>query len=603
MSVQARPRSVEPAVPPPSEGVGFLFEPAGSRPVFAPEHFTEDHRLFLRTAQDFMDKAVLPLNERIEAMEPGLMRSLLRQAGDLGLLAVDIPEQYGGLGLDKTTSALIAEVMAVQGSFGVAHGAQVGIGSLPIVIFGTEDQKRRYLPALASGEKVAAYCLSEPGSGSDALGARTTAVLDGGHYVLNGTKAWISNAGFADVFIVFAQVDGNRFTGFIVDRDTPGLSLGAEESKMGLKGSSTRQVIFEDARVPAANLLGEVGRGHVIAFNILNIGRYKLGLACNGPARRSLRLALEYAGERRQFGTRIVDFPAIREKLARMATFIYANESMAWRLVGLLDERIEGLDRSDPAHWQQAVAAIEEFAVECSMLKVHGTEGVGFCHDEALQILGGYGFTTEYPIEQAYRDSRVNRIFEGTNEINRLLIPGTLFKRALQGRLPLMTLVGRAEAEAAAGPACPPAGDAPLALERFFTEQAKKVFALVAGAAAQRFMMGLQEQQEVLLALADMLTDVWAADSTVARVGQRLEAQGSEASADALDVARVIAGERYRRVSARGRDLAGYLGADGEAAASLARRIEHLAPFVPLDLVSARRRIADALVRAGRYAL
>jgi alkylation response protein AidB-like acyl-CoA dehydrogenase len=589
-----------PSAPP--VGGGFLLERAGSRPIFTPEQLTEEQRLFSRTAQEFMERTVLPQNARIEAMEPGLMRSLLRQAGELGFLAADIPEAYGGLGLDKTTSALLSAEVSVQGSFGVAFGAQVGIGSLPIVIFGTESQKRRYLPALATGEKVAAYCLSEPGSGSDALGARTTAVLDGDAYVLNGTKAWISNAGFADVYIVFAQVDGSRFTGFIVDRDTPGLSLGAEEHKLGIKGSSTRQVILDNARVPVDNVLGEIGRGHVIAFNILNIGRYKLGLGVNGSAKRALRLSLAYAAERHQFKTRILDFPAIREKVARMAGFIFANESMGWRFVGQLDERLATLDKSDPEHWRHAAKALEEYAVECSILKVFGTEGVGACHDEAIQIHGGNGFTTEYPVEQAWRDSRVNRIFEGTNEINRMLIPGTLLKRAMQGRLDLMSLAQEVQARVTRGERAPvPADDAPLALETFFADQAKQVVALTMGAAALKFAFNLQEQQEVLLGLADMVIDTFAADSTVARVQQIVAQVGAEAAADRLALARVICTEAARRVAARGRDLAGHLGGDAATAAGLAGAIDRLLPFVPLDLVSARRRIAASLVEAGRY--
>ncbi len=586
----------------PPVGGGFLLEPAGSRAIFTPERFSEEQRMFLRTAYEFMERTVLPVNERIEHMEPGLMRSLVQKAGEMGMLGVDVPEAYGGLGLDKTTSALIAEAFSTQGSFGVAHGAQVGIGSLPIVIFGTEEQKQRYLPSVVTGEKIFAYCLSEPGSGSDALGARTTAVLDGDHYVLDGTKAWISNAGFADVFIIFAQVDGKRFTGFIVDRETPGLSLGAEEKKLGIKGSSTRQVILDNARVPVTNVLGEVGRGHVIAFNILNIGRYKLGVGVNGSAKRAIKQSIDYAAERKQFKTRILDFPAIREKLARMATFVFTNESMGWRLVGALDERIEALDKGDPNHWKLAAEAIEEYAVECSILKVFGTEGVGYCHDEAIQIYGGAGFTTEYPVEQPWRDSRVNRIFEGTNEINRMLIPGTLLKRAMHGRLALMPLVAEVQARLASGERTPPpADDAPLAVERFLAEQSKQVLGLAAGAAVQKFAFNLQEQQEVLLALADIVIDVYAADSVVARVAQFVDEHGPERSGTRLDLARVVCFEASRRVSARARDLAGHLASDPAAAAALVDGVERLVPFVSADLVGARRRIAAALVEAGRY--
>ncbi len=579
-------------------GAGFLMEAAGSRPVFTPEQFTDEQRMFFETAREFMDREVLPVNERLEAMEPGLMPALIRKAGEMGLLSVDIPEEYGGLGLDKVTSALVGEAISTQGSFAVASGVQIGIGTLPILIFGNDEQKARYLPQLATGERISAYCLTEPGSGSDALSAKTTAVRDGDCYVLNGVKQWISNAGFADVFIVFAQLDG-KFTAFIVDKELPGVSTGAEEKKMGLKGSSTRQVILEDVRVPAENLLGEPGKGAVIAFNILNIGRYKLGIASMAVAKVGLDHALTYAGERRQFKTRLVDFPAMREKLARMACTIYAGESMGWRLVGMLDERIETLDKSDPEHWKRAVEVIKDYAIECSILKVFGSEGVGFVLDEALQIHGGYGFTSEYPIEQPYRDARVNRIFEGTNEINRMLIPGTLFKRVMQGKLNFMPIAGAVEAEVKSGdPAEVPADDAPLALERFMCEQAKKVFFFTSGAAAQKHMADMDRQQELLLAMADMVIDVWAADSTLARTLQLVDARGAEAAEAQLAIARVVISESYRSVAARAKELAGFLARNPTR---MVAGIDRLAPYVPTNLIAARRVVAERLAEAGRY--
>lgn len=582
-------------------GAGFLLEPAGTRPVFTPEDFSDEQRLFAKTAREFMEKAVLPVNARIEAMEPGLIPSLLRQAGELGLLSVDIPEEYGGLGLDKTTSAIVGAATGLQGSFGVAFGVQVGIGTLPIVIFGTEEQKQRYLPSLCSGERISAYCLSEPGSGSDAMGAKTTAVEDGDHYVLNGVKQWISNAGFADVFIIFAQLAGAGFTAFIVEKETPGVSTGAEEHKMGLKGSSTRQVILDNARIPKANLLGAPGRGHVIAFNILNVGRYKLGIASGYVGKQALDDALAYAADRRQFNTRIIDFPAIREKLARMAVALYATETMGWRLCGMLDARIGALDTSSADHWKQSVDVIKDYAIECSILKVQGSEGLGFVLDEALQIFGGYGFTADYPIERPYRDARVNRIFEGTNEINRMLIPGTLFKRVLQGRLDFMPLQARVEKEVKAkDPLEVPGEEEPLALERFLNEQAKKVFAFTAGAAAQKHMADLDRQQEVLMAMADMVIDVWAADSVLARVTQYMDKSGVEASAAQRAVARVATTETYRRVASRARELAGYLARNPPG---MIRGIDQLAPYVPTDLITARRTVAAHLVEAGRYRL
>lgn len=580
-------------------GAGFLLEPAGTRPIFTPEAFSEEQRLFYQTALEFMEREVLPVNERIEKMEEGLLPALISKAGALGILGIDVPEQYGGLGLDKTTSALVGEVLALQASFAVALGVQTGIGTLPILIFGSEEQKHRYLPSLVSGRRISAYCLSEPGSGSDALGARTTAVRDGDAYVLNGVKAWISNAGFADIYIVFAQVDGDKFTAFIVERDTPGLSTGAEEKKMGLKGSSTRQVILDGARVPVENVLGQVGQGHVIAFNILNIGRYKLGIAGAGGGKAALKYALDYAGERKQFRTRLIDFPAIREKLARMATSIYTTETMGYRLTGMLDGRIEALDKQAPDHWKLAADIIKDYAIECSILKVQGSEGVSAVLDEALQVFGGYGFTSDYPIEQRLRDSRVNRIFEGTNEINRMLIPGALFKRVMQGRLNLMPAIAAVEAEVrAAEPAAPPPADDELALARFMTEQAKKVFLFTAGAAVQKYMASLDQQQELLMIMADMVIDVFGADSVVARVGQRIEALGAEKTAPHRAVALVVTTEAYRRVAERARDVAGHIArSPGKRIAG----IDRLAPYVPVDLIGARRAVAEHLIAMDRY--
>jgi len=513
----------------PETGVGFLLTPACRHRILIPEAFSDDQRMFLRTAEEFMEKEILSRNEAIEHLDYEVLRKLMRKAGELGLLSIDIPEAYGGLGLDKTTSALVSEAMAAQGSWAVTFGAHVGIGTLPIVIFGTEQQKTKYLPGLATGESIAAYCLSEPGSGSDAMGAKTTAVREGDVYILNGVKQWISNANIADVLIVFAQVDGRLFSAFIVDRNTPGVSIGVEEKKLGLKGSSTAQVILEDVRVPASNLLGEIGRGSVIAFNILNIGRYKLGVGSNGVAKRGISDAVRYARDRKQFQTAIVEFPAIREKLARSAALVFATDAMAWRLCGAMDARLKALDAGDPDHWKHAVEVLKDFTIECSMLKIFGSEAVAFVLDEALQIHGGYGYTREYPIEQPLRDVRVNRIFEGTNEINRLLVPGTLFKRVMQGKLNLMPVMMALEAEVKAGEtAVPPSEGEPLALEAFMTEQAKKVFIYTAGAAAQKFMADLDRQQELLLGLADMLTDVWAADSTLTRVAQSLVSMGAE---------------------------------------------------------------------------
>ncbi len=581
-------------------GAAFLLEAAASRSIFTPEAFSEEQQMFFETTQEFMAREVMPVNERIEHMEEGLLPKLIGKAGQMGLLGIDIPEEYGGLGLDKTTSALVGEAMVIQASFAVATGVQTGIGTLPILIFGSDEQKQRYLPDLVTGKRISAYCLSEPGSGSDALGAKTTAVRDGDDWILNGVKQWISNAGFADIFIVFAQVDGDKFTCFVVENGFEGVSTGAEEKKMGLKGSSTRQVILEDVRVPGANLLGEIGRGHVIAFNILNIGRYKLGISAVGAGKYALKHALDYATDRKQFDTRLVDFPAIREKLARMASIIYATESMGYRLTGLLDERIERLDKRDPAHWKHAVDVIKDYAIEASILKVQGSEGVSVVLDEALQTFGGYGFTSDYPIEQMVRDSRVNRIFEGTNEINRMLIPGTLLKRVMKGQLNLMPRVQAVGAEVKSGDAATPPleSDDPLALARFMTEQAKKVCLYIAGAAVQKYMADLDRQQELLMVMADMIIDVFAADSVVARVTQRVASIGAEKGAPQLALARIVSSEAYRRNAERARELAGHL---AHKPMRMVGGIDLLAPYVPLDLIADRRLVADHLVNAGRY--
>ncbi len=580
-------------------GLAFLLTPVGSQRISTAEDLSEEQRLFLETAQQFMEKEVISRNEAIEHLDYGLLKSLMRSAGDVGLLAVDIPEKYGGLGLDKTTSALVSEAVSVQGSFAVTFGAHVGIGALPIVIFGTEDQKTRYLPTLATGEKLAAYCLSEPGSGSDAMGAKTTARRDGDAFVLTGVKQWISNAAIADVFIVFAQIDGRLFSAFIVERHWAGVSIGKEESKMGLKGSSTCQLILEDVRVPIANLLGDPGRGSVIAFNILNVGRYKLGVSAGGAAKRALTHATQYAAERKQFQTPIIQFPAIREKLARIATFIFANESMGWRLCGALDARISGLDRSGDDYSRLSAEILKDYTIECSMLKVFASEGVWQALDEALQIHGGYGYTREYPIEQPLRDSRVNRIFEGTNEINRLLVPGTLFKRVLQGKLNLMPVMASVEAEIATGqPACPPDDVDDLVLEKFMIEQAKKAFIYTSGAAAQKHMADLDQQQEILLRLSDMLMHIWAADSTITRVQQYSERFGREKTGSRRAVVRVVATEAYRLVCESARDLACHLAANPE---KMIAGIGRLCPYVASDLIAARRQVAEHVAAAGRY--
>src|SRR5579864_8772836 len=453
-------------------GGSFLIEERTPAEIFTPEDFTEQHLLIAQTAEEFANKEITPNIEKLEGKDLPLLRALVRKAGELGLSGADVPEQYGGMQMDKVTSALIADRLAKYAGFSATWGAHTCIGTLPIIYFGTEEQKKKYLPGLASGETVGAYALSESSSGSDALHCRAQAQLspDGKHYVLNGEKMWITNAGFADLFIVFAKVDGEKFTAFIVERKFPGFSVGAEEHKMGIRVSPTCPLILNDCKVPVENVLGEIGKGHVIAFNILNIGRYKLGAMCVGGARNSFEAAIKYAKERKAFGKTIADFGLVQEKLANMAVGIYAGESMIYRTVGMMDVALSEVDKKAADASKEIRKQIEEYAVECSILKVWGSEMLDYVVDEMVQIFGGYGFVEEYPAERVYRDSRVNRIFEGTNEINRLIITGWLLKRAMSGQLPLLPAIKRLMDEVLAGPSFSEGADGPLAAERTLVE-------------------------------------------------------------------------------------------------------------------------------------
>jgi alkylation response protein AidB-like acyl-CoA dehydrogenase len=446
-----------------ARGGAFLVEPLGSRDVFMTAKFADEQLAYATVAETFVTNEVLPYLDAIEAREEGVMPRLLKRAGELGLLMIDVPEQDGGLGLDKATSMLVSERAAKVASFSVSWGAHTGIGTLPLVYYGTAEQKARYLPKLASGDMLAAYALTEPGSGSDATAARTTAVLspDGTCYLLSGVKQFITNAGFADLFTVFAKIDGDKFSAFLVERAFSGVSTGPEEQKLGIKGSSTRQLILQDARVPVDNLLGEPGRGHKIAFNILNVGRFKLGCGAVGAARECLESAIRYASERTQFGRPIAEFGAIQAKLADMATRIFVADAMSYRTAGLMDDATRTLDPGAADYQRQLVEILEEYTIECSIIKVFGAECLDFVADESLQVLGGYGFIKDYPIERHYRDSRINRIFEGTNEINRLIIPATLLKRVAKGALPYPEFIERVQGEIAHGEAGPPARSAP----------------------------------------------------------------------------------------------------------------------------------------------
>src|SRR5213596_2388622 len=487
-------------------GAIWLVAPAGSVPQFTGADFTDDDRLYAKTAEDFVRNEVLPRLEEIESKAAGVMPALLKRAGELGLLMVDIPEKYGGLGLRKSTSMLVSEHGALCASFSVSWGAHTGIGTLPLVYYGTEAQKQTYLPRLATGDWLAAYALTEPGSGSDALAARTVATPEDGGYRLSGTKQFITNAGFADLFTVFAKVGGEHFTAFLVERATPGLGTGPEEKKLGIRGSSTRQLILEDAPVGADAVLGQIGQGHKIAFNILNIGRFKLGAGSVGAAKDCLDVALAYARERHQLGRPIASFGMIQRKLADMATRIYVADSMSYRTAGLMDAAAAAIPDDQPRRLIEE--AVEEYTIEASILKVFGTETLDFVADESLQILGGYGFMADYPVERHYRDSRINRIFEGTNEINRLIIPATLLRRIGQGGLPFADFLQQLDREIADRAAWPPAVAGPLEREVRAAEVAKRVVAYAARLLIERGLASLKDKQQHLEILSNMIIDV-----------------------------------------------------------------------------------------------
>src|SRR5690349_15162064 len=533
-------------------GGSFLLEDRPTSEVFTPEDFNEQHQLIAQTADDFATNEVVPAADRLEHKDWALTRELLKKTAELGLTSVDIPEEYGGAEMDKVSSCILADHMAKYAGFAVSWGGHTGIGTLPIVFFGTEAQKKKYLPKLASTEMVGAYALSEASAGSDALNCRARAKLtpDGKHYILNGEKMWITNAGFADLFTVFAKVDGEKFSAFLVERSFPGFSVGAEEHKMGIRGSSTCPLILNDCKVPAENVLGEIGKGHVIAFNILNVGRFKLGAMCVGGARLSLQNAIAYARQRKAFSKTISDFGMVREKLAQMATLIYVGESMIYRTVGMMDAALGEVDKSAADAARQTLKAIEEYAVECSIIKVWGSEMVDYVVDETVQIYGGYGFVEEYPAERAYRDARINRIFEGTNEINRLIITGFLLKRAMSGQLPLMPAIKNLMDEVLSGPSTSEELEGALAEERKLVMQAKKLGLFAAGSATQKYMQAIQDQQEVMGAIADMTIEVYAMESAVLRAQKIADRNGEKTATLPIAMTRVYLSQAMEKIEA-----------------------------------------------------
>jgi len=588
-----------------SPGGGFLLEPAGSATVLTPEMLDDQQRMMQQTAEDFVRREVEPRLAEIEAKKPGVMRGILEKAGAVGLLGHDIPEAFGGLGGDKTSSSLITEAVGRVGSFGVSYGAHVGIGTMPLVLFGTRAQHEKYLPKLATGEMIAAYALTEPGSGSDALAAKTRATLsaDGKTWKLNGTKQYITNAGFADLFTVFAKVDGEKFTGFLVERTAKGLTIGPEEHKLGIRGSSTCPLILEDCEIPADAVLGQIGQGHKIAFNILNIGRWKLGLGAVGAAKYCLELGVRYARDRKQFGKPIAEFDLIRKKLGDIATNIYVAESMAFRTAGLLDARSRAIDPADPQAQKKEIDAIEEHAIEASILKVFGSEMLHASADETLQIFGGAGYIEDYPIERVSRDARINRIFEGTNEINRLLVPGTLLKRAMQGRLGLMGLVGQVQAELADPTKIDrnvPAG--PLGLERQKCDFAKRAVAYAASLGVQKYMQAISDKQELLGVLADCLIEIFAMDSAITRTLQLIRAQGEAASAIPIAMTQLYVAKAHEQVFDGLREMLMWMSLDEEWGREV-RDVNSYYDLTRVNTFSLRRKIALHSIEAGQYKL
>jgi butyryl-CoA dehydrogenase len=583
-------------------GGNFLIGESAPDDIMSPEDFTEEQRQIARTASDFVRNEVLPAAEEIEAKHFDVTRALLKKAGDLGLMAVDIPEAYGGLAMDKVTSAIVADHLSQLGSFSVAFSAHVGIGTLPIVWYGTDAQKQKFLPKLATGDCIGAYALSEATSGSDAMNIRARATLspDGKHYLLNGEKMWISNGGFADLFTVFVKVDGEKFTAFLIEKETPGLSIGAEEHKLGIRGSSTCPLVLSDCKVPVENLLGEVGKGHHIAFNILNIGRFKLGAACVGAARTVLGHAIGYAKQRQAFGKPIAGFGLIQQKLADSAALLFAVESMAYRTVGMIDDALSTLEGDAAENARDIQKRIEEYAVECSILKVWGSEMLDAVVDHAVQIYGGYGYVEEYPVERAYRDSRINRIFEGTNEINRLIITGWLMKRAMAGQLPLLAAIKKLMDEVLEPPSFEDEVDHsadPLYAESQMLANAKKLALFTAGAASQKYMNALADQQEVMADLADIIIQVYALESALLRA-RKLRARSLPLADTAEAMVQLYAAKAMDIVELASRRIVAAV-AEGDTLKVQLAIARRLARRVPDDVYARSRDIARHLVEYG----
>ena len=588
-----------------AKGGRFLLENCNPAEVFTPEDLSEEHRQMAATAAQFARDEILPALDDIEAKKPGVLAGVLRKAAEIGFIGVDIPEQYGGMGMDKTTSTVITDHLAVLASFSTALGSQIGIGSLPLTWYGTEEQKQKYLPKLATAEWIGAYALSEASSGSDAMHIRTRAALspDGKFYILNGEKMWITNGGIADLYTVFAKIDGEKFSAFLVERTFPGLTVGAEEHKLGIRGSSTCPLILTDCKVPVENLLGEPGKGHYIAFNVLNVGRFKLGVACVGGARHALAHTIRYAKERKAFGKSIAEFGLIQRKISAGATRLYSTESMVYRTVGMIDASLDQLGDHGNRTPREIQRRIEEYAVECSILKVYGSEMLTLVSDELLATMGGNGYVEDYPAERFYRDARINRIFEGTNEINRLIITGWLMKRAMKGELPLLPAIKALMDEVMQPPSLDLADDTgePLAREADMVVRLKKMSLFAAGVASQRYLTALEEQQEIMADLADLIAQVYALESSLLRA-RKLAASGKPAAKTAEAMTALLADESLAFGDQSARRVLAACGEGDELRTQLAI-LRRLAKFTPADAVSLSRMVARQCIQMEKYPL
>jgi alkylation response protein AidB-like acyl-CoA dehydrogenase len=588
---------------PAAKGGSFLLESPQPGDVFTPADLRDDQRLIGQTAEEFVMKEVLPVVKDLENKKPGLMPELVKKGGEVGLMGGGVPEEFGGAGLDKISTTVLTEKLSIYGGFAVTHGAHAGIGTLPIVYFGTEAQKKKYLPKLATGEWIGAYCLSEPQAGSDAQNSLTRAELnkEGTHYILNGQKMWITNGGFADVYVVFAKIDGEKFTAFIVERTFPGFKPGNEEHKMGIHGSSTTPIFLENCKVPKENLLHEIGRGHIVAFNILNAGRFTLGASCVGGSKHVLMTASKYSKERKAFGKQIGDFGMMKEKLAEMAIQIFAVESMVYRSAGNIEAAMAAASGSGDKI-QNTMKVLEEYAIESSIAKVYGSEMLDFVVDEAVQIFGGYGFHEEYPVCRAYRDSRINRIFEGTNEINRMLIIQMLMKRAMGGQLPLIPAAMKLADEILAGPSFEEAPEGVLADESRVVANAKKMFLQAAGGAVQKFREKLADEQELIGALSNIVMEVYAMESSLLRAQKAAAAKGESASQSMIDAARVFINDAAERVEHEAKRAIAAIH-EGDTLTTQMAVLKRFAKRAPVDTIALRRRVAAAVQSQDRYPL